>query len=212
VFEMIKAGGWMMLPIIVCSILAFAIIVERFWSLQAKRVSPPNLVAQIWQWFKAGQLDGKRIQALRTASPLGRILAAGLVNLRHERQIMKDAIEEVGRHVMHDLERYLTTLGTIAAISPLLGLLGTVTGMIKAFTGISTKGVSDPQVVSGGIAEALIATAAGLMVAIPSLIFYRLLRNKVDTLVINMEQEALKMVEVIHGDRERDIQEERLER
>ena len=210
-FEMVKAGGWMMLPIIGCSILALAIIAERFWSLQAKRVIPPNLVAQIWQWVKAGQLDAQRIQTLRTTSPLGRILAAGLVNLKHERQIMKDAIEEVGRHVVHELERYLSTLGTIAVVSPLMGLLGTVTGMIKAFTALSQKGISDPQVVSGGIAEALIATAAGLMVAIPAQIFYRHLRSKVDALVVTMEQEALKMVEIIHGERERDLQEERLE-
>jgi biopolymer transport protein ExbB len=209
---MIKAGGWMMLPIIVSSILSLAIIAERFWSLQTKRVIPSNLVAQIWQWYKAGELDHKRIQALRTTSPLGRILAAGLMNVRHERQIMKDSIEEVGRHVVHELERYLNTLGTIAVISPLMGLLGTVTGMIKAFSAISSRGISDPQVVSGGIAEALITTAAGLMVAIPALIFYRHLRSKVDTLVVTMEQEALKMVEVMHGERERDLQEERLER
>jgi biopolymer transport protein ExbB len=209
---MIKAGGWMMVPIIVSSILALAIIAERFWSLQTKRVIPPNLVAQIWQWFKAGELDNKRIQILRATSPLGRILAAGLMNLKHERQIMKDSIEEVGRHVVHEMERYLSTLGTIAVVSPLMGLLGTVTGMIKAFTALSQKGISDPQVVSGGIAEALIATAAGLMVAIPAQIFYRLLRGKVDSLVVTMEQEALKMVEVMHGERERDPQEERLER
>jgi biopolymer transport protein ExbB len=201
---MVKAGGWMMLPILICSILALAIVVERLWTLQTKRVIPPNLVTQVWQWYKAGHLDGKRIQALRGGSPLGRILAAGLINLKHERAVMKESIEEVGRHVVHEMERYLTTLGTIAAASPLMGLLGTVTGMIKAFSAISTEGVASPTVVSGGIAEALITTAAGLIVAIPALMFYRYLRGRIDSLVVMMEQEALKMVEIMHGDREHD--------
>lgn len=200
-FELIKAGGWMMLPIIVCSIVALAIIVERFWTLQSKRVNPPQLVAQVWQWSKTGHLDVKRIQALKGASPLGRVLAAGLVNLRYDRQVMKESIEEVGRHVVHELECYLNTLGTIAAVSPLLGLLGTVTGMIRAFSAITEHGVSDPTVVSSGIAEALITTAAGLIVAIPALTFHRYFRGRVDALVVEMEQEALKLVEVMHGER-----------
>lgn len=200
-FELIKAGGWMMLPIIVCSIVALAIIVERFWTLQSKRVNPPQLVAQVWQWYKTGHLDSKRIQALKGASLLGRVLAAGLVNLRYDRQVMKESIEEVGRHVVHELERYLNSLGTIAAVSPLLGLLGTVTGMIRAFSAITEQGVSDPTVVASGIAEALITTAAGLMVAIPTLMMHRYFRGRVDVLVVEMEQEALKLVEVMHGER-----------
>jgi biopolymer transport protein ExbB len=206
VFELIKAGGWMMLPIIGCSVVALAIIIERLWTLQTKRVTPANLVNQVCQWFYTGHLDAKRIQALRANSPLGRILAAGLVNMNHERAIMKESIEEVGRHVIHELERYMNTLGTIAVISPLLGLLGTVTGMIRAFSAINAQGISDPTVVAGGIAEALITTAAGLIVAIPALMFHRYFRGRVDTLVVAMEQEALKLVEIIHGDREPEIQ------
>lgn len=201
-FEFVKAGGWLMLPILLCSVVAMAIIVERFWSLQRSRISPENLVAQVWQWAKAGVLDARHIQALRVGSPLGRVLAAGLVNLHHDREVMKEGIEEVGRHVVHDLERYLNTLGTIASISPLLGLLGTVIGMIKVFGAITTQGVGDPSVLAGGIAEALITTAAGLSVAIPTLMFYRYFRGKVNLLVVTMEQEALKMVEVLHGERE----------
>ncbi len=206
--ELMKAGGILMWPILFCSIVALAIAGERFWSLQTKRIAPPNLVTQVWQWDRAGHLDNKRIQELRRSSPLGRILAAGLVNRGHEREVMKESIEEVGRHVVHDLERFLNTLGTIASVTPLLGLLGTVVGMIKVFTVITSKGVGDPGLLAGGISYALLTTAAGLTVAIPSLIFYRYFRGKVDELVVTMEQEALKMVEVMHGQREHEAQSE----
>lgn len=202
--ELIRAGGLLMWPIMLCSIISLAIIVERFWSLQSKRITPKNLVAQVWQWAKSGNLDAKHIQELRAGSPLGRILAAGLVNLQHDREVMKESIEEVGHHVAHELDRFLNTLGTIAAVSPLLGLLGTVLGMIKVFTVITTEGVGDPSILADGISVALITTAAGLTVAIPTLMFYRYFRGRVDDLVITMEQEALKMVEVLHGQRERD--------
>lgn len=204
--ELMKAGGILMWPILFCSIVALAIVGERFWSLQAKRIAPRNLVAQVWQWDRIGQLDNKRIQELRRSSPLGRILAAGLVNRGHDRVVMKESIEEVGRHVVHDLERFLNTLGTIASITPLLGLLGTVVGMIKIFAVITSKGVGDPGLLAGGISYALLTTAAGLTVAIPSLIFYRYFRGRIDELVVTMEQEALKMVEVMHGERERESQ------
>ncbi len=202
VFEMVQAGGWLMLPIILCSVIALAIAGERFWSLQDKRITPTNLVGQVWQWYKSGNLDENRIEALKRSSPLGRILAAGLLNRHHPREIMKEAIEDEGRQVVHELERYLNTLGTIASITPLLGLLGTVIGMIKVFAAIMTHGVGNPTILAGGISEALITTAAGLSVAIPSLIFYRYFRGKVDTLVLKMEEEALKMVDVMHGERE----------
>jgi biopolymer transport protein ExbB len=202
VLELIKAGGFIMWPLLLCSIISLAIAAERFWYLQSKRVTPKNLVAQVWQWEKVGHLDAKRVQDLRIASPLGRVLAAGLVNRHHEREIMKESIEEVGRHVAHELERFLNTLGTIASITPLLGLLGTVIGMIKVFAVITAQGVGDPVVLASGISEALITTAAGLTVAIPSLMFYRFFRGRVDELVISMEQEAIKMVEVMHGQRE----------
>lgn len=188
-----------MVPILICSVIAMAIVAERFWTLQRKRITPSNLVVQVWQWAKSGNLSEDRIRALRKSSPLGRILAAGLVNRDSSRELMKESIEDVGRHVVHDLDRYLNTLGTIASITPLLGLLGTVIGMIKVFAVITTQGVGDPGVLAGGISEALITTAAGLTVAIPALLFHRYFRGHVDELVVTMEQEALKMVEAMHG-------------
>jgi biopolymer transport protein ExbB len=194
-----------MLPIIACSVIAMAITVERFWMLRAKRVLPKHLVAQVWNWVRNHQLDATRLHALRSGSPLGRILAAGLVNIHHDRTIMKEAIEDAGRHVVLELERYLNTLGTIAAITPLLGLQGTVVGMIEMFNTLTVQGAANPGALSGGISKALITTAAGLAIAIPTLIVYRYFRGKVDLLVIRMEQEATKMVEVIHGEREQDV-------
>ncbi len=202
--ELIKAGGLLMWPILLCSVISLAIIAERFWSLREKKIAPKNLVAKVWQWQKVGHLDQKRIQALSSSSPLGLVLSAGLINRAHTREIMKESIEETGRHVAHELERFLNTLGTIASISPLLGLLGTVIGMIKVFTVITAQGVGDPSVLSEGISEALITTAAGLSVAIPSLMFHRYFSGRVHELTITMEQEALKMVEVMHGQRESD--------
>lgn len=204
-FEMVQAGGWTMLPIILSSVIALAIVGERFWSLQQKRITPKNLVAQIWQWHKSNSLDKEHIRALAGSSPLGKVLAAGLVNRHHPREIMKESIEETGRQVVAELDRYLNTLGTIAAVSPLLGLFGTVIGMIKVFAAITTQGVGNPTVLAGGISEALITTAAGLLVAIPSLIFYRYFRGKVDELVLKMEEEAMKIVDVMHGDREQAV-------
>ena len=200
--ELFKAGGLLMWPILICSVISLAIIFERFWSLQEKRITPKHLVTQVWQWAKVGHLNNQRIRDLRVASPLGRILAAGLVNRSHEREVMKESIEEVGRHVAHTLERFLNTLGTIASISPLLGLLGTVIGMIKVFAVITTHGVGDASSLAEGISEALMTTAAGLSVAIPTLMFHRYFRGKVDALVMTIEQEALKMVEVMQGLRE----------
>jgi len=199
---MVQAGGWLMLPILLCSVIALAIVGERFWSLQQKRINPATLVSQVWQWYKSDNLTDQNIEALAKSSPLGRVLAAGLVNRHHPREIMKESIEDTGRQVVVELERYLNTLGTIASITPLLGLLGTVIGMIKVFAAITSHGVGNPSVLAGGISEALITTAAGLSVAIPSLIFYRYFRGKVDELVIKMEEEALKIVDVMHGDRE----------
>lgn len=203
-FEIVQSGGWLMLPIILCSIIALAIIGERLWSLQSKRITPKHLVAQIWHLHAKGQLTAEQIETVRKGSPLGRILASGLANMKHDREVMKESIEETGRHVVHELERFLNSLGTIAAITPLLGLLGTVIGMIKVFSVITSQGVGNPAVLAGGISEALITTAAGLSVAIPSLMFYRYFRGLIDGLVVFMEQESIKLVEVIHGDREGD--------
>jgi biopolymer transport protein ExbB len=203
VLELVKAGGWLMWPIIACSVIAMAIVVERLWAYRGDKVLPKNLVAQIWQLHQKKQLSAAHIATVRKSSPLGRILAAGLVNREHPRDVMKEAIEEEGRQVVHQLERYLNTLGTIANISPLLGLLGTVVGMIKVFTAITSSGVGNPAVLAGGISEALITTAAGLSVAIPAVIFHRYLNGKVDRIVVGMEEQALKMVEVMQGDREK---------
>lgn len=197
--ELVKAGGLLMWPILICSVLSLAIIIERFWSLQQRRIAPRYLVAQVWQWAKADHLDNQRLQTIRQSSPLGKVLAAGLSNRFKTRGIMKESIEEVGRHAAHSLERFLSTLGTIASITPLLGLLGTVIGMIKVFAVITTHGVGDASVLAEGISEALLTTAAGLSVAIPTLMFHRYFRARVDELVMTMEQEALKMVEVIQG-------------
>ena len=201
-FELVKAGGWLMLPIIVCSVVALAIIVERLWSLQMRRVLPKHLVAQVWRWEKVHQLNDENLRDLQASSPLGSILAAGILNRYQSRDIMKESIEDTGRHIVHELERYLNTLGTIAAITPLLGLLGTVIGMIKVFATITTQGVGDPGALAGGISEALLTTAAGMSVAIPTLMFFRYFRGRVRMLVLRMEQEAMTMVEIMHGQRD----------
>ena len=195
--DIIQAGGWLMLPIIVCSIVAAAIIMERLWTFQQKRVLPQDLTAQAWQWVKADQLDPEHLQILHQSSPLGQVLAAGLANRDTSREIAKESIEDTGRHVVHELERYLNPLGTIAVVSPLLGLLGTVIGMVKVFAAITANGVGNPGILAGGISEALITTAAGLTVAIPSLIGYRYLRGRVDSLVVHMEKEAMKFLEAL---------------
>lgn len=203
-FELIKAGGWSMWPIILCSVAALAIIGERLWSLQKKYVVPSNLLAQVQQWLERDEIEPGRLAALRQSSPLGKVLAAGLINRDHEREIIKEAIEDAGRHAAPELERYLRSLGSIAAISPFLGLFGTVVGMIEMFSGIGQHGVGDPTIVAHGIAMALINTAGGLAVAIPSLLFYRYFRGRVSDLLIEMEEEAVKLVEILHGEREHD--------
>ena len=201
-FELIKNGGWLMLPIVLCSIVSMGIICERLWSLQNKKILPPELVPQVWALSREDKLDDVTIRRLKLSSPLGAILAAGLINSRHGREIMKQSIEDVGRQVAHEMERFLNTLGTIASISPLLGLLGTVVGMIKVFAAIMIHGVGDPGILAGGISEALITTAAGLTVAIPSLMFHRYFEGLVEEYVLSMEEEALKLIDVMHGQRE----------
>ena len=197
-----RAGGWLMWPILACSVVAMAIILERLWSLRRRRVMPPGLMAQVWQWQRDQALTPERIQVLAQGSPLGRLLSAGLVNRNHSREVMKEAINDVGRQVVANLERYLNTLGTIASVSPLLGLLGTVFGMIDIFTVIIDAGVGNPGVLAGGISEALLTTAAGLTVAIPSLMFHRYFNGRVNQFALAMEEEALNLVEVIKGERE----------
>jgi len=201
VYELVQAGGWLMIPILLCSVLALAIISERMWTLRKRKVIPAKLVAAIWKLLEKNALTDRHITEIEKGSPLGKVLAAGLINRHLSRELVRESIEETGRFVVHEMERFLNTLGTISTITPLLGLLGTVIGMIKVFTAITAVGVGDPAQLAGGISEALITTAAGLTVAIPSLIFYRHLKRRIDELVIGMEQEAMKLVEFIHGER-----------
>ena len=205
--EIVIAGGWLMLPIILCSILAIAIVIERFWTLNVNRVAPRYAVGQIWTWIKNNELDSTRLRELRLASPLGQILAAGLLQARQGRDAMNSAISQSAAVVIHELERYLSTLGTIAAITPLLGLLGTVIGMIRVFTEIMVQGTGNPNALAGGISEALITTAAGLCVAIPAYACHRFFVRRVDTLVLALEQESGKLVDALHGDRRVDVRE-----
>ena len=200
--ELIQAGGWLMVPIILCSVVAAAICVERFWTLQAARVAPKQLVAQVWGMVKKSDIDPQKLRDLRNQSPLGQIFAAGLANARRGRDVMKESMEEAADVVMHELERYLTPLGTIASIAPLLGLLGTVVGMIQVFTVLMLEGTGNANSLAGGIAQALITTAAGLFVAIPALMFHRFFLRRVDDLVVTLEQEAAKLVEIMHGERD----------
>jgi biopolymer transport protein ExbB len=202
-FDILKAGGWVMYPIILCSVIAMTIIIERFWSLRRRYVLPSGLTQQVSKWVQeGGKVDNKRLEILRNNSPLGKVLAAGLMNMDHGREMMKASVEEVGSQIVHELERYLNTLGTIAEIAPLLGLFGTVTGIIRMFAAIGVVGLGNPSALSAGLSEALIATAAGLAVAIPTVVFYRYFRGLVDELVVSMEQEALKLIDTLHGDRE----------
>lgn len=195
--EIIYAGGWVMAPIILCSILALTIIAERFWALRRSNVIPPGVGQQVEDWAARHELDRRHIDQLRSGSAMGRVLAAALVNRNRSRDLIKEAVEDTGRHVVHELERFLNTLGTIAGISPLLGLLGTVLGMIKVFSTILTQGVGDANQLAGGIAEALITTAAGLTVAIPSFFFYRYFKGQVAAYVVAMEEQAINLIEAI---------------
>lgn len=208
-FELVKAGGWLMIPIILCSIGAVAIGVEKFLALKIEKIAPSNLLAQVWGWIKNNQMDAARLRDLREGTPLGRILAAGLSNSRYGRDVMKESIQDAASHVIHELERYLNTLGTIAAVAPLLGLLGTVAGMIKVFTELSVQGTGNTGALAGGISEALITTAAGLVVAIPALILHRYFVRRIDTIVVTLEQEAIKLVDALHSDRRVDVRDEK---
>ena len=199
--EIVQSGGWLMVPILLCSIVAAAICVERLWTLQRSRIVPKNLLAQIWSAVKSDDMDNQKLRELRANSPLGQVLAAGVVNAGRGREVMKEAMEEAASQVSHDMERYLTSLGIIASISPLLGLLGTVVGMIKVFTALMLEGAGNANVLAGGISQALITTAAGLSVAIPALIFHRFFLRRIDELVVTMEQEAGKLVDILQGDR-----------
>ena len=206
-FELLTAGGWLIAPLLLCSVVALAICIERLWTLNPRKVAPPDLLNEVWSWIKGNQLDAAHIKQLRQTSPLGRLLATGLSNSRHGRDIMKESIEETAGHVVHDLERYINTLGTIAVISPLLGLLGTVVGMIKVFSQIMAQGTGNANMLAGGISEALVTTAVGLCVAIPAMFMYRHFNRRIDGIVVTMEQETIKLVDALHSDRRADYRE-----
>ena len=198
--SIVQAAGWPIWPLIVCSVIALAIIGERMWSLRTRPVMPRNLLEQVVQEYRQNGVSTEMINRLASHSPLGQIFAAGLRNVNSTSDVMKEAIEEAGRAVALELERFLTTLGTIAAIAPLLGLFGTVIGMIEIFGSQAPTG-ANPQQLAHGISVALYNTAFGIAIAIPALIFYRHYRNKVDTYVVEMEQQASKLVDIVHGER-----------
>ena len=200
-FSIIEAAGWPIWPLILCSVIALAIIGERMWSLRQNVVMPRHLLSQVVQEYRQNGVTPEMLSRLAAHSPLGQVFAAGLRNVNSAPGIMKEAIEEAGRAVAIELERFLTTLGTIAAIGPLLGLFGTVIGMIEIF-GSQTPSGGNPIVLAHGISIALYNTAMGLVVAVPSMIFYRYYRAKVDTLLVDMELQAIKLVEIIQGDRQ----------
>lgn len=206
-WELIKSGGWLMLPIVIASMLAVAIVLERAWALRSSRVAPQDLLARVWQWIRNNELNADKLKQLRANSPLGEILAAGLLNSKHGRDIMKESIEESASHVIHDMEKNLGLLGTIAVISPLLGLLGTVVGIIEAFMAVTSSGLNDPTMLAGGISKALITTAGGIVVAIPAMVMHRWFQRHIQDITVEMEQQAIKLVDIVHGDREVDFQE-----
>lgn len=199
--SLIQAAGWPIWPIIIASIVAVAIIGERLWSLRLRVVSPKELLPRVLNEYKRNGVSADMMVRLQNHSPLGQVFAAGLKNVDSSREVMKESIEEAGRVVAHELDRYLTTLGTIASLSPLMGLFGTLVGMIEIFGANSPTG-SNPAQLAYGISVALYNAAFGILVAIPSMIFYRHFRAKVDALVMEMELQALKLVEIVHGERQ----------
>lgn len=189
------AGGWAMLPILICSAVALAIVLERCWTLRRRSVLPPGLGEEVRTWARSGQLDPNHLTALANGSPLGELLASALAVRNRPRELIKERIEDTGRHVVHRMERYLNTLGTIALIGPLLGLLGTVIGLIRMFMDVMKGGVGDPMKMAGGIGEALICTATGLIVAIPAYVLHRYFRSKVAGYCVDMERQATELLD-----------------
>jgi biopolymer transport protein ExbB len=199
-FEIIKAAGWPIWFLLLASIIAVALIIERLISLRKERIVPTGLLENVVAVYRKQGITPEAMAKLAHDSPLGQVLAAGLRNVKSSRYVMKEAIEEAGHAVTHDLERFLTTLGTIATITPLMGLFGTVVGMIEIFGSQSPTG-SNPQALAHGISVALYNTGFGLVIAIPAMIFFRHFRATVDTFVVEMEQQAAKLVDVVHGER-----------
>ncbi|WP_449467116.1 MotA/TolQ/ExbB proton channel family protein [Stenotrophomonas humi] len=198
-WELVKAGGWPMLPLLLLGVLALAIVLERFWSLRRNEVLPPGLGQEVRNWAARGKLDASHIESLRANSPLGALLAAALEARNRPRDQIRERIEDTGRHLVHRMGRFLNALGTIASAGPLLGLLGTVVGMIQMFMGILDHGVGDVNQLAGGIGKALVCTATGMIVAIPALMFHRHFRSRIDGYVIEMEQEASALLDSLDG-------------
>jgi biopolymer transport protein ExbB len=198
VLELVKAGGWPMIPLLLLSAAGLAIVVERFWSLRARIVMPPGLGDEVRAWVaRGGALDPGHIESLRQNSPLGALLAAALDARNRPREAIRERVEDVGRHLVHRMERYLNTLGTIAAAGPLLGLFGTVVGMIQMFLGILDHGVGDVNQLAGGIGKALVCTATGMIVAIPALVFHRYFRGRIAGYIVDMEHEAIQLLDTL---------------
>jgi biopolymer transport protein ExbB len=198
VYDILMAGGWLMLPLVLCSIAVVAIALERYWALLPANILPKNLTAEVWHQYKdQGQLSNEKLRSLRTGSPLGHILAAGIANASHGRDTVKESMEAAASQVLHDLERFLTALGVIATIAPLIGLLGTVTGMIDVFAAIVSEGTSDAGLLAGGISKALITTAAGLSVAIPATMLDRYFGRRVESIAVSLEKECVKFVDAM---------------
>ena len=198
-WELVKAGGWPMLPLLLLGVLALAIVLERFWTLRRNEVLPPGLGQEVRNWAARGKLDPNHIQSLRANSPLGALLAAALEARNRPRDQIRERIEDAGRHIVHRMERFLNALGTIASAGPLLGLLGTVVGMIQMFMGILDHGVGDVNQLAGGIGKALVCTATGMIVAIPALMFHRYFKARIGGYVIEMEQEASALLDALDG-------------
>lgn len=199
-FTIVEAAGWPIWFLIVASVVAVALIAERLIFLRENNIVPAGLLDETVKELKQSGATPQMLKKLSEGSPLGRVFAAGLRNVKSSPNIMKEAIEEAGRTTTHEMERFLTTLGTVASISPLLGLFGTVVGMIEIF-GAQNAGGANPAELAHGISVALYNTAFGLIVAVPSMIFYRHFRAKVDSLTFEMEQQAIKLVEIVHGER-----------
>ena len=199
--ELVKAGGWPMIPLLVLTVAALAIILERFWTLRRKMVLPPGLGDEVRVWAARGNLDPQHIDALRRTSPLGALLAAALDVRSRPRDQIRERIEDVGRHLVHRMEKFLNSLGTIAAAGPLLGLFGTVVGMIQMFLGILDSGIGDVNELAGGIGKALVCTATGMIVAIPALMFHRYFRGRIAGYIVEMEHEAIQLLDTLDAPR-----------
>lgn len=196
--ELVRAGGWPMIPLLLLSLVALGIIVERFWSLRRERILPPGLGDEVVAWVGRGQpLQQPHIESLRATAPLGALLAAALDVRQRSREEIRERVEDVGRHLVHRMERFLNTLGTIAAAGPLLGLFGTVVGMIQMFLGILDHGVGDVNQLAGGIGKALVCTATGMIVAIPALMFHRYFRGRIAGYIVDMEHDAMRVMDAL---------------